>query len=215
MTMIFFEDRREAGILLAERLQALAGRDCVVLGLPRGGVPVAYEVARKLPAPLDVFLVAALGAPMSPQFAIGTIASGGVRVVDAEQAWKLGMTGFDIGRIETRERAELSRREELYRQSHPAEPIKGRTVVIVDDGIATGSTMSSVARAVRLAGAGRIVVAAPVIAADAIAGLGRVADEVVCVAAPSLVLSVSSFYCSFPKTSDAEVRRVIALAREY
>lgn len=213
--MVFFEDRREGGMLLAERLQALAGKDCVVLGLPRGGVPVAYEVARALPAPLDVFLVATLGAPMSPRFAIGTIASGGVRVLDTEQACRLGLTGFDIGRIEARESAELSRREALYRQSRPAEPLAGRTVVIVDDGIATGATMSAAARAVRLAGAARIIAAAPVIAADAVAGLGLVADEVVCAASPSLLLSVSSFYCSYPKTSDAEVRRLIALAREF
>jgi len=211
--MIFFEDRHDGGLQLAALLMESAGEDCVVLGLPRDGVPVAFEVARALSAPLDIFLVVQLGAPMSPEFAIGTLASGGVRVLDDDKAWRLGMTSFEVGRIESREQAELTRREALYRQGRAAEPLAGRTVVLVDDGIATGATMSAAARAVRLAGAQRVIAASPVIAAGAVGALGKEADQVVYVAAPAQMLSVSSFYCSFPKTSDAEVRILLARSR--
>lgn len=211
--MILFEDRRDGGLQLAERLQALKDEPCVVLGLPRGGVPVAYEVARALKAPLDVFLVRKLGSPMNPEYAIGAIASGGVRVLDNDEAWRLGLSAYDVGRIETRERAELARRESIYRRARPPEPLAGKTVIIVDDGIATGSTMIAALRAVRHAGASRVIAAAPVIAADTLAALTREADQVVYAAAPKQFLSVSSFYHSFPQTSDAEVRELLTRGR--
>ncbi len=211
--MILFEDRRDGGLQLAEKLQALKDEPCVVLGLPRGGVPVAYEIARALHAPLDVFLVRKLGSPMNPEYAIGAIASGGVRVLDSDEAWRLGLNAHDVGRIETRERAELSRREAVYRRSRPPEPLAGKTVVIVDDGIATGSTMTAALRAVRHAGASRVVAAAPVIAADTVEALTKEADQLIYVAAPVQFLSVSSFYHSFPQTSDAEVRHLLTRGR--
>lgn len=211
--MILYEDRREAGRALAGRLRALAETDCIVLGLARGGVPVAFEVARALSVPLDVFLVRKLGAPTDPEFAIGAIASGGVRVLHEDDIASLGITAEAVAAIEAREKAELARREALYRGSRPPPSLKGRTVVLVDDGLATGATMIAAVRAARLAGASRVVAAAPVSSTEAAAVLAREADEFVCPAKPPFFLAVGSFYRSFPQTSDAEVRELLALAQ--
>jgi predicted phosphoribosyltransferase len=211
--MILYEDRRDGGRALAGRLKALAGTDCVVLGLPRGGVPVAYEVARALGAPLDVFLVRKLGSPRDPEFAFGAIASGGVRVLHEADVADLGLDAAAVAAIEERERRELLRREKLYREGRPPAPLAGRIAVLVDDGLATGATMTAAVRAARLAGAARVVAAAPVSSVEAAESLSREADQVVCANFPPFFLSVGSFYRSFPQTTDAEVREFLGLAR--
>lgn len=210
--MILFEDRRDGGLQLAERLKALAPGDCVVLGLPRGGVPVAFEVARALSAPLDVLPARKLGAPMDPELALGAIASGGARVLNEDEIRRLGVTADELGAIEARERAELARRERLYRGSGPPPALAGKTAVLVDDGLATGATMRAAILAARSMGAARVIAAAPVGAPLTAARLALEADEVVCAALPAVFFSVGSFYREFPQTSDAEVREILESA---
>ena len=211
--MILYEDRRDGGRALAERLKALSAMDCVVLGLPRGGVPVAYEVARALDAPLDVFVVRKLGSPRDPEFAFGAIASGGVRVLHEEDVMDLGLDAAAIAAVEERERKELARREKLYREERPPAPLSGKIAVLVDDGVATGATMTAAVRAVRLAGAARVVAAAPVSSVEAAVDLAREADQFTCPSVPAFFMSVGEFYRSFPQTTDAEVRERLELAR--
>jgi predicted phosphoribosyltransferase len=207
-----FADRSEAGRILAGHLDRYAGRtDVVVLALPRGGVPVAFEVARALAAPLDVFVVRKLGLPGHPEFAIGAIATGGVRVLNDDAIQALGVSLAVIDAVTRTEAAELRRREEAYRGSLGATAITGQTAILVDDGLATGSTMQAAAVAVRRMQASRIVVAVPVGAAEACERLRAVVDEVVCPFTPVPFTAVGRWYGDFSETTDADVRHLLAL----
>ena len=208
-----FSNRAEAGQLLAEKLGKYAGRDDeIVLGLPRGGVPVAYEVARRLGVPLDVFIVRKLGVPGFEELALGAIASGGVRVLNEDVVRALPNANELIESVTTRELAELGRREQIYRDGRPAPNIGGRTVILVDDGLATGATMRAAVAALRQLGAAKIVVAVPVGAADTCREIEREVDETVCAMAPEWFQAVGQFYEDFSQTSDDEVRELLARA---
>lgn len=208
-----FADRRQAGAILAEALAHLADRDdLVVLGLPRGGVPVAYEVARSLRAPLDVFVVRKLGMPGHEEYALGAIASGGVRVMNDDAVAWFGASPATIEAVARAEHLELDRRERAYRDGRPPVPLRGRVVVLVDDGLATGSTMRAAVMAVRRLGPARIVVAVPVGAVETCRSLRETADEVVCPWTPEPFSAVGLWYDDFSQTTDDEVRRLLAAA---
>ncbi|MBS2963607.1 phosphoribosyltransferase [Actinocrinis puniceicyclus] len=208
-----FADRVDAGRSLAVRLEHLRGQRPVILGLPRGGVPVAYEVAHALGAPLDVIVVRKLGVPWQPELAMGAIGEGGARVVDAE-VLRLERIGEDLlAQVEEREAAELLRRAQAYRVGREPEPIAGRTVVVVDDGIATGSTARAACQVVRQRGAARVVLAAPVLPLELVGALGEVADEVVWLCAPEPMFAVGYWYEDFDQLTDTEVVELLARAR--
>ena len=210
---MIFRDRRQAGQLLAKSLRRYARRpDVIVLALPRGGVPVGYEVARALDVPLDVFLVRKLGVPGQPELAMGAIASGGVRVLDAELARRCGVTRAEIDEVQARELEELLRRERAYRGRRPAPEVAGRTVILVDDGVATGSSLKAAIAALRRRVPAAIVAAVPVAPASTIQELSSLADEVVCVDTPVPFYAVGNFYDDFSPTEDEEVRELLALA---
>ena len=205
-----FMDRREAGRVLASRLQAYADRgDVVVLALPRGGVPVAYEVATALAAPLDVFLVRKLGTPGHRELAMGAIASGGVRVLNDDVVRWYGIPESAIESVAREEAEELERREREYRRDRPAPDLANRVVILVDDGLATGSTMRAAAQAVRLLGPSRVVVAVPVGARQTCSEIAAVADEVVCARMPEPFSAVGQWYLDFDQTEDDEVRELL------
>ena len=205
-----FTDRRQAGRLLAAELGRYRGdAGVLVLALPRGGVPVAHEVALALDAPLDVLVVRKLGAPGHRELAVGAIASGGARVFNEDVVRWLRLDDATLDRIAADERQELARREALYRGDEPALSATGRTVILVDDGVATGATMLVALHALRQLGAGRLVVAAPVGAPDSLERLEQAADEVVCLARPPYLVSVGQWYDDFSQTSDAEVRALL------
>jgi putative phosphoribosyl transferase len=205
-----FADRIAAGRLLAARLAHLRGQDLVVLGLPRGGVPVAAEVAMALKAPLDVIVVRKLGLPGQPEVAVGAIGEGGARVLNPSVI--MYVSEAELARIESRERAELEQRVAVWRQGRPACPLTGRTAVIVDDGVATGATAAAACAVARQRGAAHIVLATPVIPADAVAALRQVADEVVTVLAPEDFQAVGQWYADFTPTPDEDVSRLLAEA---
>jgi predicted phosphoribosyltransferase len=208
-----FRDRREAGARLAERLAAYAGRpDVIVLALPRGGVPVASEVARTLRAPLDVFLVRKLGVPFHRELAMGAIASGGVRVLNTAIVDALGIPTEVIDAVAREEEAELARREREYRGDRSTPDVRGKIVLLVDDGLATGATMRAAATALRRLGPARVVVAVPTASPDACAEMAEVADEVVCAETPAPFLAVGAWYDDFSETTDQDVRRLLAQA---
>jgi predicted phosphoribosyltransferase len=208
-----FRDRAEAGRLLAERLGTYAGRpDVVVLALPRGGVPVAFEVARGLDAPLDVFVVRKLGVPGHEELAMGAVATGGARVLNDEVVQRLGISRETIEAVAERERAEIDRRERLYRGDRPPVDVRGRTSIVVDDGLATGATMRAAVAAVRQREPERVVVAVPTGSPDACRDLAREADDVLCLVAPDPFLAVGFWYSDFAQTSDDEVRDVLERA---
>lgn len=213
MSGALFRDRTAAGQALGA---ALAGRwpgeRLVVLGLPRGGVPVAAEVATALDAPLDVFVVRKLGTPRQPELAMGAIASGGLRVLNDHVIGQLRIPPDVIEQVSAVERAELERRERTYRGARPPLDLSG-TVVLVDDGLATGATMRAAVQAVRTSAPTRIVVAVPVGPADTCAALAKEADEVVCLHTPALFTAVGGFYDDFHQTTDEEVRRLLAVPR--
>ena len=205
-----FSDRRDAGRALAQLLEeALPARsELLVLALPRGGVPVAWEVARALQAPLDVLVVRKLGFPGQEEYAMGAIASGGVRVTnDGADDWPVDQHTLEA--VTAREQAELERRERLYRGERPFPALAGRTVVLVDDGLATGATMRAAVGAVRRHAPARIVVAVPVGARESVAALRAEADEVFCVRQPEHFRAVGLWYQDFDQTSDEEVRRLL------
>ena len=207
-----YDDRLHAGRVLAERLAHLQGHEgLLVLALPRGGVPVAFEVARALHAELDVFIVRKLGYPGHEEYAMGAIASGGVRVMNADPG--VAVSQQEIESVVHREQAEVVRRERLYRGSRPPVNVAGRTVIVVDDGLATGATMRAAVAAIRRQGPGRLIVAVPVGAAETCAVLGREADEVVCAETPSPFRAVGLWYRDFPQTTDDEVRTLLEEAR--
>jgi putative phosphoribosyl transferase len=211
--MIRFKNRSEAGRFLAERLSAYANRpDTLVLALPRGGVPVAYEVAKALGAPLDVFQVRKLGLPGHEELAMGAIATGGVRVRNPEVVEYLRIPDEVIDEVTARERQELERRERLYREGRPARSPRGRVVILVDDGLATGSTMLAAVLALRQQQPASIVVAVPVAAKQTCEELRTVADEVVCAVTPDPFYAVGLWYEDFSQTTDEEVRELLARA---
>jgi putative phosphoribosyl transferase len=203
-----FGDRRDAGRRLAARLDFLRGEDTVVLGLPRGGVPVAFEVAQALRAPLDVIVVRKLGVPFQPELAIGAIGEGGVLVVNDEVLRLTGLTPRELVELEQQERAKLDRQVRRYRGSRSRALVAGRTAVVVDDGIATGSTARAACQVAKAQGAARVVLAVPVAPASTLAKLGREA-EVVCVEAPKHLWAVGEWYRDFSQTSDDEVARLL------
>lgn len=205
-----FHDRRDAGRQLAQHPQKYAVRnDVVVLALPRGGVPVAYEVAEALAAPLDLFLVRKLGTPGHRELAMGAIASGGVRVLNDEVVRWYGISPAAIDAIAAEEQHELERREALYREGRLAAPITGHIVILVDDGLATGSTMRAAVQAVKAQSPASVVVAVPVGARDTCHELRATADEVICARTPEPFSAVGQWYLDFDQTSDEEVRSLL------
>ena len=208
-----FRDRVEAGDVLAAWLGHYAGRpEVLVLALPRGGVPVAARVAEALGAPLDVFVVRKLGVPGHEELAMGAIASGGVLVRNEEVVGKLGLGEHDLRRVAEVERRELARRERSYREGRAPPDLAGRVVILVDDGLATGSTMRAAVEAARRLGPARVVVAVPTAPASTCQHLREVADEVVCATTPRPFRAVGNSYRSFPQTSDEEVRSLLEAA---
>jgi putative phosphoribosyl transferase len=210
-----FRDRHDAGRRLAQLLTHLAGRtDVVILGLPRGGVPVAYEVAAALQAPLDIFVVRKLGVPGQEELALGALASGGIRVLNQDVVTAVGISAEAIDAITRREHVELERRERLYRGERPAMEVKGKTVVLIDDGLATGSTMRAAAKALRAGDPAKIVVAVPVAARATCEALRSEVDEVVCAEIPARFIAVGEWYEEFAQTTDDDVRELLRLARQ-
>jgi putative phosphoribosyl transferase len=200
-----FPDRREAGRTLATKLGHLRGEDVVVVGLPRGGVPVAAEVARALDAPLDVIVVRKLGVPYQPELGMGAIGEGGVRVINDQVSRLAGISDDELNVVEARERAELGRRAQRFRGDRPRIPLAGRVVVVVDDGVATGSTARAACEVARADGASRVVLAVPVAPPEWTDRLAGAADEFVCVATPQPFDAVGQFYIDFTQTTDDEV----------
>src|SRR4051812_19908413 len=206
-----YRDRKHAGEVLAGLLGVYAEREEVlVLALPRGGVPVGYEIATRLGVPLDVFVVRKLGAPQQPELALGAIAAGGVRVLDAELVRALGIAPETLEAIVQRESHELDRRERLYRGERPAPELRGKTVILVDDGLATGASMRSAVLAVRKQHPAKVVVAVPVAAEQSCAEVCALADEVLCAATPQPFHAVGEWYEEFSQTTDADVRELLA-----
>jgi putative phosphoribosyl transferase len=210
---VLFENRAVAGEKLATKLLRYANRpDVLVLALPRGGVPVAYQVARALRAPLDVFIVRKLGVPGYEELAMGAIASGGVRVMNADIARHIDFPQTVIDSVAQREAKELRRRERLYRGNRPAPNVQGRTVILVDDGLATGSTMRAAAVALRQMRPSKVIVAVPVAAPEICAEFRSEVDEVVCAATPDPFMAVGAWYADFSQTTDQEVRDLLERA---
>lgn len=206
-----FLDRRDAGRRLAEKIAGYSNRpDVLVLALPRGSVPVAYEVARVLNAPLDVFVVRKLGVPGYEELAMGAVATGGVRVLNNEVVEGLGIPAPRIDAVATRERQELARRERLYRDGRPQPEVRGRTVILVDDGLATGATMYAAIEALRQQGPARIIVAVPTASPDTCEEMKSKADEVICAITPEPFHAVGRWYQEFSQTTDEEVRELLA-----
>jgi putative phosphoribosyl transferase len=205
-----FRDRRDAGLVLAGKMGSYKSQpDVIVLGLPRGGVPVAYEVARELGAPLDVFVVRKLGAPGHEELAMGAIASGGIRVLNEPVLAYVPNPAEALERATARETIELDRRESEYRGSRPAPDLRGMRVILVDDGLATGATMRAAVKALRQHDVARCVVAVPVGAPDTCEELRHEVDEMVCASSPTSFHSVGQFYEDFSPTTDAEVRALL------
>ncbi|HWN19479.1 MAG TPA: phosphoribosyltransferase [Gemmatimonadales bacterium] len=214
MSPRLFRDRADAGRRLAARLKQYAGKpDVLVLALPRGGVPVAYEVAKALPAPMDVFIVRKLGVPGQEELAMGAVATGGVRVLNHQVVNALGIPDYVIEAAVKWETDELKRREQLYRGDRPPPNVRGKTVILADDGLATGSTMLAAVRALREQGPARIVVAVPVASPDTCEMLKAYVDEVVCAATPEPFYAVGFWYQDFEQTTDEEVRELLSLAQ--
>jgi putative phosphoribosyl transferase len=210
--LMLFPNREDAGRRLAARLEHLRGPDLVVLGLPRGGVPVAYEVAIALEAPLDVVVIRKLGAPFNSEFAVGAIGEG-ARVVDEATLRQLGITDGQLAAIEDRERAELDRRIRRFRGPEGRIDLAGRDALIIDDGIATGATALAACRVVRALGAARVIVAVPVAPPDWTDAFGDAADEYVSLETPAHFLAVGQWYNDFAQTSDDEVVELLARTR--
>ncbi len=207
----YFRDRSEAGRLLAAKLRLYAKRpDVIVLALPRGGVPVGYEVAKELEVPLDIFLVRKLGVPGQEELAMGAVATGGVRVLNQEVVRLLRIPDYVIDAVAEWELEELARRERLYRDDRPEPHLHGRTVILVDDGLATGSTMLAAIKALRQQQPARIVVAVPTAAPESCEQMKTEADDVVCAITPVPFYSVGLWYEDFSQTTDEEVRELLA-----
>ncbi|MEV4455692.1 phosphoribosyltransferase [Microbispora sp. NPDC049633] len=211
-----FVDRRDAGLRLGERLRGLPGaEDAVVLGLPRGGVPVAFQVARALGAPLDVIVVRKLGVPYQPELGFGAIGEGGVRVLNPDVLRLANVTRDEMAEVERRERAELERRAQRFRGDRAPVDLAGRTVIVVDDGIATGGTARAACQVARAHGASRVVLAVPVGAPETIASLRRDADEVVCLDTPDHFYAIGAWYDDFSQTRDEDVIECLRQAADW
>ncbi len=210
MDDILFVNRRDAGVLLARELARYRGTNAIVLGIPRGGVPVAAEVARELGVELDVVVARKLGAPFSPELAIGAVTADGECFLNEPLIREIGVSSAYLQQVTERERAEALRREELFRGTNQRGSIRDRTVIIVDDGLATGATMRASVRSARRQGAAKIVVAVPVGSQEACAGLRGEADEVVCLFEPEPFYAVGLYYEHFDPTTDEEVRQSLA-----
>jgi putative phosphoribosyl transferase len=209
---MLFADRADAGRGLARRLEFLRGADPVVLGLPRGGVPVGYEVARALDAPLDVIVVRKLGVPSQPELAMGAIGEGGVRVLNETVLESLHLAQPQITAVEDRERAELARRTAMYRQGRAPVQIAGRVVVVVDDGIATGSTARAACQIARAHGASLVILAVPVGPPESVEALRDASDQVICLHAPAMLCAVGQYYEDFRPVSDGTVAAMLEAA---
>jgi putative phosphoribosyl transferase len=210
-----FKDRVDAGRQLTQKLSKYqGGRDVVVLALPRGGVPVAAEVARGLGAPLDVFLVRKLGVPGHPELAMGAIAEGGIEVLSDHLIHDLGIPPSAVEQVAVRERLELDRGDVLYRQGRSRPQVRGRVVIVIDDGLATGASMQAAVASLRTLDPARIVVAVPVGAMETCERLRREADEVVCLSTPEPFQAVGLWYQRFDQTTDEEVRQLLARSFE-
>ena len=209
-----FIDRADAGRRLADRLEHLRGEDVVVLGLPRGGVPVAFEVARQLGAPLEVVVVRKLGVPFQPELALGAVGEDGALVLNEEVLRHAHLSAAELADIEHRARAEVVRRAQRFRTGRPRLPLVGRTAVVVDDGVATGATALAACRICRAQGAARVVLAAPVCAGDTAVRLAREVDGLVCLLAPRGFAAVGEYYADFTQTLDEEVVELLARATE-
>jgi len=210
-----FPNRTAAGRLLAEKLVNYAGRDdVIVLGLPRGGVPVAFEVAQRLGAPLDVFIVRKLGVPGFEELAAGAIASGGVRVLNQDVVRAIPHAEEAIEAVTAKETAELERREHIYRKGRPSPELRDRIVILVDDGLATGATMRAAVKALRQQGAAKIVVAVPVGPPDTCREIEQEADETICLSTPPFFQAVGQYYEDFSQTSDEDVRELLSQAAQ-
>lgn len=210
-----FKNRREAGWLLAQRLKKIAGgHDTVVLGLPRGGIPVAFEIARELKSPLHAFVVRKLGTPGQEELAMGAVASGGVRVLNDEVVRALGISNSVIEKVTADEMQELKRREILYGEDSYGPDVRNKTVILIDDGLATGASMRAAIAAVRELEPSRVIVAVPVGAAETCEKFASQADEVVCLQTPEPFYSVGGWYDNFSQTDDAEVCELLRVARQ-
>jgi putative phosphoribosyl transferase len=208
--VLLFENRLQAGRLLGEELVRLKfTKDVLVLGLARGGVPVALEVANALGAPLDVLIVRKLGVPIQPELAMGAIAADGTRVLDEEIIRYVGLSPEDVEAATRREQAEIERRERVYRPGRSPLDLRGRTVILVDDGLATGSTMLAAVRFARKRSPKKIVLAVPVGSVEALDKLGQEVDKCVCLAAPEVFYAISMWYRDFPQMTDAEVTKLL------
>jgi putative phosphoribosyl transferase len=205
----YFRDRVEAGRLLAERLESFRGEDVLVLGIPRGGVPVAAEVARDLDGELDVIVARKLGAPYQEELAIGAVTANGGRFLNEELIGEIGISPAYLEAVTAEERAEAAAREARFRGHRPPPRVKGRTVILVDDGLATGATMRAAVRSIRHQRPARLVVAVPVGSPEACATLRREADEVVCLDEPAFFFAVGQFYANFEQTQDEEVQALL------
>ncbi len=213
--MIRFKNRSDAGKTLAAKLQVYANRpNAVVLGLPRGGIPVAFEVAAKLGLPLDVLAVRKLGVPGHEEFAMGAIASGGIRVLNEEMIRSLNIPKETIESVAKKQGEELERREQVYRSDRPRLDVRDLTVILVDDGLATGATMRAAVRALRKQKPVSIIVAVPAAAPEACEELGDEADDIICAITPDPFFSVGSWYEDFSQTTDEEVSQLLKTAHE-
>jgi len=212
---MIFLDRIDAGRRLAKKLEIYAGRkDVLVLGIPRGGVPVAFQVAFELEVPLDVFVVRKLGVPSHEELAFGAIATGEVRVLDKQSVEEVGISDSEIERITVRQRQELNRRESVYRGGRPPLNLKGKTVILVDDGIATGASTLAAITALRELKPERIVLAAPVAPASTCRRLRREVDDLICLHTPEAFFAIGQFYEDFSQVSDEEVTSLLQLSAE-
>ena len=212
---MIFKDRVEAGRRLAEKLKKYAGRhDVIVLGIPRGGVPVAFEVAKALQAPLDIFLSRKLGVPWQEELAFGALTSGGIRVLDWDLIGNLGLPEEEIERITKTVKAELERREHVYRGARPPLQLEGKTALLVDDGIATGSSMRAAIKALKEMKPARVVVAVPVAPLHEYETLPSEVDEMICVYAPEFFYAIGQFYEDFSQTTDEEVKELLRRAAQ-
>jgi len=214
--MAIYKDREDAGRVLSQELADLQDQgNTVILALPRGGVPVGFEVARKLNAPLDVFIVRKLGVPGHEELAMGAIASGGVIVLNDEVVWRLNIPTQMIEGVIREERREMERRERAYRDDRPPVDVSGKTAILVDDGLATGASMKAAVQGLRARGPARIIVAVPVAAPETCASFQELVDRIVCAETPEPFFGVGAWYEDFSQTSDEEVRDLLERSREY
>lgn len=211
-----YHDRTEAGRRLARALREYAGRpDLLVLALPRGGVPVGAEIAQALQAPLDVFIVRKLGVPAHPELAMGAIASGGVRVIDRAVMEQFGVTEAELAAVAAVEGQELERRERLYREGRPSPDVAGRTVILVDDGLATGATMAAAATALRARQPASLIVAVPIAPPETCEAIRVLVDDIICPVTPEPFVAVGLWYDDFSETTDEEVRELLARTAQH